>query len=182
MERKMLTIGQTFPEFNVTGVTSNEMSGFKQFDNHSANGKWQVFFFWPKDFTFICPTEIEEFGALNEKFNQLNTQLYGVSTDSEFVHMAWRKSHPGLSNLPFPMLSDIKRDLSATLGILHPEAGVCLRATYIVDPEGVIRHVSVNDLSVGRNPAEILRILEGLQNGGLMPCNWQPGQAPLKVA
>ena len=178
----MLTIGQPFPDFNLTGVTSNEMSGFKKFSNANANGKWQVFFFWPKDFTFICPTEIEEFGALNGKFTALNTQVYGISTDSEFVHMAWRKSHPGLSNLPFPMLADIKRDLSIALGILHSEEGVCLRATYIVDPEGVIRHVSVNDLSVGRNPAEVLRILEGLQNGGLMPCNWHPGQEPLKVA
>ena len=178
----MLTIGDRFPEFNLVGVTSNEMTDFKSFTNESGKGKWQVFFFWPKDFTFICPTEIEGFASLYDQFTQKNAQLYGVSTDSEFVHLAWRKSHPSLSSLPFPMLSDIKRELSHQLGILHKDAGVCLRATFIVDPEGIIRHVSVNDLSVGRSPEEVLRLLEGYQNGGLMPCNWKPGQSPLKVA
>lgn len=178
----MLTIGDRFPTFDLVGVVSNEMSGFKRFSNDSAKGKWQVFFFWPKDFTFICPTEIEGFAALNQDFNQKNCQLYGCSTDSEFVHLAWRKSHPGLNDLPFPMLADLKRELSQQLGIIHKHEGVCLRATYIVDPEGIIRHVSVNDLSVGRSPEEVLRILEGYQHGGLMPCNWKPGQAPIKIA
>lgn len=178
----MLTIGQKFPAYKLTGVTSNEMSGFKSFDNTQADNRWKVYFFWPKDFTFVCPTEIEGYANLNNRFKELETDLYGVSTDSEFVHMAWRNAHPALGNLPFPMLSDIKRELSQALGVLHAQEGVCLRATYIVDPEGVIRHVSVNDLSVGRNPEETLRILEGLKQGGLMPCNWQPGQDPLKVA
>lgn len=178
----MLTIGDNFPAFKLTGVTSNEMSGFKTISNKTASDKWQVFFFWPKDFTFVCPTEIEAYGQLYSEFKSCGAELYGVSTDSEFVHMAWRKSHPGLSDLPFAMLSDIRRELSENLGILHKTEGVCLRATYIVDPEGVIRHVSVNDLSVGRNPEETLRILQGFLTGGLIPCNWQPGQAPLKVA
>lgn len=178
----MLTIGDRFPAFDLVGVTSNEITGFKNFTQDSAKGKWQVYFFWPKDFTFICPTEIEGFAALYEQFTKKNAQVYGVSTDSEFVHLAWRKSHPGLNALPFPMLSDITRELSQQLGIIHKEEGVCLRATYIVDPENIIRHVSVNDLSVGRSPDEVLRLLEGYQNGGLMPCNWKPGQAPLKVA
>lgn len=178
----MLTIGDRFPSFNLVGVTSNEMSGFQNFNTDSAKGKWQVYFFWPKDFTFICPTEIEGFGVLYDQFTKKNAQVYGVSTDSEFVHLAWRKSHPSLNALPFPMLSDIKRELSQQLGIIHKQEGVCLRATYIVDPEGIIRHVSVNDLSVGRSPDEVLRLLEGYQNGGLMPCNWKPGQEPLKVA
>jgi alkyl hydroperoxide reductase subunit AhpC len=178
----MLTVGDRFPAFNLVGVTSNEMAGFKNFTQESAKGKWQVFFCWPKDFTFICPTEIEAFGEMNPQFEKAKAQVYGLSTDSEFVHLAWRKSHAGLSSLPFPMLSDIRRDLSQELGILHKEAGVCLRATYIVDPQDIIRHVSVNDLSVGRSPEETLRILEGLQNGGLMPCNWRPGQKPLQVA
>ena len=178
----MLTIGDQFPEFKMTGVVSNDMNGFTNYTNESAKGKWQVFFFWPKDFTFICPTEIEAFGELNSEFTTANAQVYGLSTDSEFVHLAWRNNHPGLNSLPFPMLSDIKRELSWELGILDRKEGVCLRATYIVDPEGIIRHVSVNDLSVGRSPDETLRILKGLQNGGLMPCNWKPGQKALDVA
>ena len=178
----MLTIGDKFPDYDLTGVTSNDMSGFKPFTSENDSGKWKVFFFWPKDFTFICPTEIEEFARLNGDFQAEDAIVYGVSTDSEFVHMAWRNSHPGLKALPFPMLSDITRELSWELGVLHREEGVCLRATYVVDPEGVIRHVSVNDLDVGRNPEETLRILKGLKAGGLMPCNWQPGQEPLKVA
>ena len=176
----MLTVGDKFPDYNLTGVTSNDMSGFKTFKLDNSKS-WKVFFFYPKDFTFVCPTELVEFGNLNDKFKSLSTELYGVSTDSEFVHLAWRNSDKTLSDLPYPLLSDIKRELSSELGIIHGEEGVCLRATYIVDSNNIIRHVSVNDLSVGRNPAEILRTLEGLQNGGLIPCNWQPGQEALKV-
>ena len=178
----MLTIGDQFPTYTLTGVTSNEMNGFQKFTNASSKGKWQVYFFWPKDFTFVCPTEIEGFAALYAQFQSKNCDVYGVSTDSEFVHLAWRNDHSGLNSLPFPMLSDITRSLSETLGILHKTEGVCLRATYIVDPEGIIRHVSVNDLSVGRSPEETLRLVEGYIDGGLMPCNWKPGQPPLKVA
>ncbi len=177
----MLTIGDKFPTYDLVGVTTNEMSGFKNFSNNDDHDSWKVYFFWPKDFTFICPTEIESFGGLSSKFHQLKTRIYGVSTDSEFVHLAWRNAHKGLNDLPFPMLSDIKRELSAELGILHKEEGVCLRATYVVDPKQIIRHVSVNDLSVGRCPEEVLRILEGLQNGGLMPCNWRPGQKAIEL-
>ncbi len=178
----MLTVGQSFPAYELTGVTSNDMSGFKEFSSQNVKGKWAVYFFWPKDFTFVCPTEITGFADLYSDFQRLNTHVFGISTDSEFAHLAWRKDNPGLNNLPFPMLSDIRRNLSESLGILHEQAGVCLRATYIVDPENIIRHVSVNDLSVGRNPQEILRILEGFQNGGLMPCNWHPGQPAIKIA
>ena len=178
----MLTIGDKFPDYDLTGVTTNEMSGFKNFTSKTDEGKWKVYFFWPKDFTFVCPTEIEEFARLMPEFKAADATVYGLSTDSEFVHMAWRKAHPGLNNLPFPMLSDITRELSWELGVLHRDEGVCLRATYVVDPEGVIRHVSVNDLNVGRNPEETLRILKGFQDGGLMPCNWRPGQEALKIS
>lgn len=178
----MITIGERFPDFNLKGVTSNDMKGFKAFTNASAKGKWSVFFFWPKDFTFVCPTEIEGFAALTSEFEAADTQVYGLSTDSEFVHLAWRQTHSGLQNLPFPMLSDIRRELSQALGILHKDEGVCLRATYIVDPEGIIRHISINDLNVGRSPEEILRLVKAFQQGGLMPCSWKPGQRPLQVA
>jgi alkyl hydroperoxide reductase subunit AhpC len=179
----MLTIGQNFPQYSLKGVVSNSLtSAFKNFDNKANEGHWKVYFFWPKDFTFVCPTEIIAFGELNSKFAERNTDLYGISTDSEFVHLAWRTQHPGLANLPFPMLSDLNRKLSEELGILHPEEGVCYRATYIVDPEGIIRFVSVYDLSVGRNPEEVLRTLDGLQSGELTPCNWKIGEPVIKVA
>ena len=179
----MLTIGDRFPTFNLTAVVSTDIeNAFTPITAETDSGKWKIFFYYPKDFTFICPTEIVEFNNLNGEFNDRNTQVYGVSTDSDFVHLAWRKDHSELQNLHFPLISDIKKEMSSALGILDRNEGVCLRATFIVDPEGIIRHVSVNDLSVGRNPAEILRTLDALQNGGLCACNWQQGDEPLKVA
>ena len=178
----MLTVGQKFPTFEVTAtVAIDPHKAFKTITENSYSGKWKVYFFWPKDFTFVCPTEIAAFGELNKEFEGRGAQVLGGSTDSEFVHLAWRESHPALKNLPFPMLSDIKHDLSKALGILEGKAGVCLRATFIVDPEDTIRFVSVNDLSVGRNPHEVLRVLDALQNGGLTPCNWQKGEATIQV-
>src|SRR5687767_1405279 len=179
----MLGIGQKFPEFSLTGVVSNDMDkAFKPLDSHSFEGKWKVVFFWPKDFTFVCPTEIAAFGKLQREFADRDTQILGVSTDSEFVHLAWRNSHPDLKELPFPMIADIKRELSQTLGILDKHEGVALRATFVVDPQGVIRFVAVNDLSVGRNPAEVLRVVDALQTDELCPCNWQKGDQTLTAA
>jgi lipoyl-dependent peroxiredoxin subunit C len=179
----MLTIGDRVPAFNLQAVVSTEQDeAFTSIDNSSNDGKWKVIFFWPKDFTFVCPTEIAAFGKLNTEFNDRDAVIYGVSTDSEFVHLAWRRSHPDLKALPFPMLSDIKRELSQGFGVLDKQAGVALRATFIVDPEGVIRFVSVNDMSVGRNPEEVLRVLDALQTDELCPCNWQKGDEFLKAA
>ena len=144
----------------------------------SHPGKWRVVFFWPMDFTFVCPTEIAAFGKKNRDFQDRDAEVLGVSTDTHFVHLAWRNSHADLKDLPIAMLADTKRELSSALGILHAD-GVPLRATFIVDPEGIIRHVSVNDLSVGRNVEETLRILVALQTDELTPCNWTPGQATL---
>src|SRR5450755_517985 len=182
-DRVMLSIGQKFPAYSLTGVVSNDLAkGFVPFTNDSFTGKWQVVFFWPKDFTFVCPTEIAAFGRLDKEFKARDAQLLGVSIDSEFVHLAWRKDKEELRNLPFPMLSDIKRELSSALGVLDPEAGVAQRATFIVDPQGVIRFVYVTDLNVGRSPDEVLRVLDALQTDELCPCNWQPGEATLKAA
>jgi alkyl hydroperoxide reductase subunit AhpC len=179
----MLTVGHKFPEFKLTGVVSSDASSaFKEITNTTYKGKWLVVFAWPKDFTFVCPTEIATFGQMSKEFENRGAQVLGMSTDSDYVHLNWRMSHKDLNNLPFPMLSDIKHELSHALGILHEQAGVCLRATFIVDPEGVIRHVSVNDLKVGRNVAEVLRTLDGLQHGGLIQCGWNKGDAPLKAA
>jgi alkyl hydroperoxide reductase subunit AhpC len=179
----MLTVGDRIPAFNLQAVVSTEQDkAFTRIDNQSNAGKWKVIFFWPKDFTFVCPTEIAAFGKLNGDFNDRDAVIYGVSTDSEFVHLAWRRTHPDLKDLPFPMLADIKRELSQAFGILDKQEGVALRATFIVDPEGVIRFVSVNDLSVGRNPQEVLRVLDALQTDELCPCNWQKGEEFLKAA
>ena len=130
----------------------------------------------------MCPTEIAAFGKLNREFNDRDAVVYGVSTDSEFVHLAWRKDKEELNNLPFPMLSDIKRELTTALGVLDAEAGVAQRATYIVDPEGIIRFAYVTDLNVGRNPEEVLRVLDALQTDELCPCNWKKGEDTLKAA
>jgi peroxiredoxin (alkyl hydroperoxide reductase subunit C) len=182
-EIHMLGIGDKFPAYALTGVVSNDPNkAFEQFKSSDQAGKWQVVFFWPKDFTFVCPTEIAAFGKLNREFSDRGAQLFGVSVDSEYVHLAWRKDKEELRNLPFPMLSDIKRELSSALGILDKEAGVAQRATFVVDPEGVIRFVYVTDLSVGRNPQEVLRVLDALQTDELCPCNWQKGQDTLKAA
>ncbi|MDZ4737791.1 MAG: peroxiredoxin [Rhodospirillaceae bacterium] len=179
----MLTIGQKFPEFSMKAVNSTDpKTAFSDVDHTSDKGKWKIFFFWPKDFTFVCPTEIAAFGKLNDDFKDRDAVVYGVSTDSEFVHLAWRQNHEDLKDLPFAMLADIKRELSSELGIIDQREGVCLRATFIVDPEGVIRFVSVNDLSVGRNPNEVLRVLDALQTDELCPCNWQKGEEVLKAA
>lgn len=182
----MLTVGDRFPDFKLkavtTGTPKSPDEAFTEVASDSYPGKWRVVFFWPKDFTFVCPTEIAAFGRLEEDFDDRDAQLLGVSTDSEFVHLAWRRDHEDLRDLPFPMVSDIKRELSQELGILDKEEGVALRATFIVDPDGIIRFVSVNDLNVGRNPHEVLRVLDALQTDELCPCNWQKGEDVLKAA
>jgi peroxiredoxin (alkyl hydroperoxide reductase subunit C) len=179
----MLTVGDRFPAFRLQGVFTNDLSNaFRELDETSFPGKWKVFFFYPKDFTFVCPTEIAGFGRLQEEFADRDTQVIGGSTDSEFVHLAWRKDHADLRALPFPLVSDITRELSEALGILDPREKVCRRATFVVDPEGVIRYASMHDDSVGRNPEEILRVLDALQTGELCPCNWKRGEETLAVA
>ena len=135
------------------------------------------------DFTFVCPTEIAEFGRRERDFDDRDAQVLGVSTDTALRAPGLaQRQHPDLQDLPFPMLADTKRELAGALGILHKQDGVALRATFIVDPDGIIRHVSVNDLSVGRNVDEVLRVLDALQTDELCPCNWQKGQPTLEAA
>jgi peroxiredoxin (alkyl hydroperoxide reductase subunit C) len=178
----MLGVGEQFPAFSLSATVSiDKGKAFQPITGQDYPGKWKVYFFWPKDFTFVCPTEIAAFGKLNHEFQDRDAQVLGGSTDSEFVHLAWRQNHADLKDLPFPMLADIKRELCAALGILDPKEGVAQRATFVVDPENIIRFVSVNDLSVGRNPQEVLRVLDALQTDELCPCNWQKGDAVLKV-
>ena len=178
----MLTVGDKLPQFSVKATVSEELdTAFTTVSNDTYAGKWLVLFFWPKDFTFVCPTEIAEFGKKNGDFADRDAQVLGASVDSEFVHLAWRKDHKDLRGLPFPMLADIRKDLSAALGVLDAE-GVAKRATFIVDPQGVIRFASVTDMNVGRNVNEVLRVLDALQTDELCPCNWQRGEETLKAA
>lgn len=179
----MLGVGDKFPKFNVKATVSTDIkTAFQDVSNETYKGKWLVVFFWPKDFTFVCPTEIAAFGDLNGEFKDRDAQLLGASTDSEFVHLAWRQHKEELNKLTFPMLADIKRELSQELGILDPNEGVAQRATFIVDPEGIIRFTMVTDLNVGRNPKEVLRVLDALQTDELCPCNWNKGEETLKAA
>lgn len=176
----MLGVGEKFPEFSVKAtVSADPKTAFSEIDNSTYEGKWQIFLFYPKDFTFVCPTELKGFGDMDQDFKERDAQILSASTDSEYVHLAWRTHEPDLKNLPYPMLSDIKRELSASLGILDVDEGVSQRATFIVDPEGIIRFIYVTDLSVGRNPKEVLRILDALQTDELCPCNWEKGDKTL---
>jgi peroxiredoxin (alkyl hydroperoxide reductase subunit C) len=178
----MLGVGQKFPPFSLTGTVSTDKNkAFETITDESYPGKWKVYFFWPKDFTFVCPTEIAAFGRLHREFQDRDTQVIGGSTDSEFVHLAWRQHNDDLRNIPFPMIADIKRELCQQLGILDPNAGVAQRATFVVDPDNIIRFVAVTDLSVGRNTDEVLRVLDALQTDELCPCNWKAGEATLTV-
>ncbi|MDR3448479.1 MAG: peroxiredoxin [Alphaproteobacteria bacterium] len=179
----MLSVGQKLPEFKLKATIDLDIEkAFSDISNSSYKGKWLVLFAWPKDFTFVCPTEIAEFGKLNGEFKDRDAQVLGLSTDSEFVHLAWRQNHKDLKDLPFPMLADIKRELTSALGILDPQEGVAQRATFIIDPQGIIRFVMVTDLSVGRNVKEVVRVLDALQSDELCPCNWQKGQPTLDPA
>lgn len=179
----MLGVGQKFPEFAMKATVSNDIANaFVDVTNETYKDKWLVVFFWPKDFTFVCPTEIAEFGKLTKEFADRDAQVLGASVDSEFVHLAWRQHKEELNALPFPMLADVKRELSNALGIIDPAEGVSQRATYVVDPQGIVRFVMVTDLSVGRNVKEVLRVLDALQTDELCPCNWNKGDEVIKVA
>lgn len=186
MEIKMLTIGDKFPSFKLKAVKAGPYpespnDAFIEISNETNQGKWQVIFFYPKDFTFVCPTEIAAFAALNEDFSDRDTSLMTASTDSEFVHLAWKRDNEELANLAIPMLSDIGGKLSQELGILNNEEPVANRATFIIDPDGIIRFVSVTDLNVGRNPDEVLRVLDALQTDELCPCNWKKGEETINI-
>ena len=173
----MLCVGDTLPDFSVTGVrpgfNNHEEKGESAFETitpGSFPGKWKVSFFYPKDFTFVCPTEIAEFGRLAKEFAERDAIVLGGSTDNEFCKLAWRRDHSELKSHPAWQFADTNGSLVDGLGVRAPQ-GVAFRATYVVDPHNVIQHVSVNSLSVGRNPAETLRILDALQTDELCPCN-----------
>jgi len=180
-------VGEKFPEFNLKAVDGKPFDDinidnvFVDVNNDTYAGKWAVYLFYPKDFTFVCPTEIKVFADLDEEFQDREAQLITGSTDSEFVHWAWRKHQPELRDLPIPMIADVKRELTGALGILDANEGVAQRAVFIVDPDGIVRFSMVTDLSVGRNPKEVLRVLDALQTDELCPCNWSKGDAVIDL-
>ena len=180
----MISLGDKFPEFKKVAVVStdkgNEFADISSAD-HKENDQWLVMFWYPKDFTFVCPTELAEFNNNFSEFRDRDTQLIGASTDSEFVHLAWRKDHEDLKGLRYPLLADTSKSLAEDLGILESEEKIAYRVTLIADPDGVIRWISANDLSVGRNVKEVLRVLDALQTDELCPCNWEKGQETLQV-
>ena len=177
----MLSVGDKFPEFEKQAVVSLEPG--KEFKTLTSgdlkNGRWTVFFWWPMDFTFVCPTEITSFNDHFDEFEKRNVNLIGASIDSEYVHLAWRNDHPGLKMLKFPMLADTSKSLSEDLGILEKVNKIAYRVTFIIDPEGTIQHVSANGLNVGRNVNETIRLVDAFQTGELTPCGWVPGEATL---
>ncbi len=175
----MLTVGQTFPEFKVKACINNEKTGFVDMQNGTHKDKWVVYFFYPKDFTFICPTELVEFAKKSKEFKDRDAVLVAGSTDNEFSHQAWRKAHPDLQNLPYAMIAAQK--LAFDLGIVCPSENACLRATFIVDPHNIIQWSAAYPLSVGRSVPETLRVLDAIQSDELCPCNWEKGKETLKV-
>ena len=185
----LLSIGSQFPEYDLTAVIGGDLSKvdakqpddyFTRVTNKDDEGKWRIIFFRPKDFTFVCPTEIAAFGKLNEDFEDRDAKVIGVSVDNEFVHFQWRAQHEDLKKLPFPMVSDLKRELTAAAGVLNAD-GVADRATFIVDPNNEIQFVSVTAGSVGRNVDEVLRVLDALQSDELCACNWKKGDPTLNA-
>ena len=174
----MLTVGDTLPNFKVVGVKpgfnrheENGRTAFETITEQSFPGKWKVIYFYPKDFTFVCPTEIVAFAKLNQDFADRDAVVLGGSTDNEFSKLAWRREHKDLTGLKSWQFADTTGSLVDQLGVRDEQEGVALRATFVVDPDNVIQHVSVNNLNVGRNPEEVLRILDGLQTDELCPCN-----------
>lgn len=184
----MLGIGDTLPEFSVIGVKpkfmkheENGVSAFEEITQASFEGKWKVIFFYPKDFTFVCPTEIVEYAKLNKEFADRDAVVLGGSTDNEHCKLAWRREHKDLANLDQWSFADTNGSLVDGFGVRDFEAGVALRATYIIDPQGVIQHVTVNGLNVGRNPKETLRVLDALQTDELCACNRPVGGETLDL-
>lgn len=176
-----IRVGQEAPDFAATAVVDQEFQTIKLSEYRGK--KYVVLFFYPLDFTFVCPTEITAFSDRYEEFSKLNTEVLGVSVDSEFSHLAWiqtdRKSG-GVGDLNYPLVSDIKKEISAAYNVLDPEAGIALRGLFIIDKEGVIQHATINNLAFGRNVEEALRTLQAIQYvqshpDEVCPAGWTPG-------
>ncbi len=172
-------VGDPAPGFKLDAwVSTTQGKEFRQVSLDEFRGKWVVLFFYPMDFTFVCPTEIKGFNEALAGFEQLNTVVLGASTDSKYSHLAWVQ-RGDLGNLRYPLLSDIKKEVATKYGCLDEKDGVALRALFIIDPEGVLQYQVVHNLDVGRSIEETMRVLEALQTGSLCPLGWKPGQKTL---
>ena len=169
----MSMVTRRAPVFELEGVVNGQ---FTKVNLEDYRGRWLVVFFYPLDFTFVCPTEILEFSKRVREFDALQGQVLSVSVDSKYAHLAWQKEIGGIS---YPMLSDMTKRVSQQYGVLLPEEGVSLRGLFIIDPEGIVRYELVHDLSVGRSVGETLRVLKALQTGEMCPIDWQPGEETL---
>ena len=185
----MIGVGETLPDFKVVGVKPRFMrheekgeSAFETLTKASFPGKWKVIFFYPKDFTFVCPTEIAEFGRLSSEFSDRDAVVLGGSTDNEHSKLGWRREHSDLDRLAIWNFADSSGKFARALGVLNEDEGVATRATFVVDPDNTIQHVYVTNLNVGRNPADTLRVLDALQTDELCPCNRAVGGDTLKAA
>ena len=175
-----LRVGQTAPDFTATAVIDQEFKTIKLSD---YRGKYTVLFFYPLDFTFVCPTEITAFSDRHSEFKALNTEILGVSVDSQFSHLAWiqsdRKSG-GIGDLNYPLVADLKKTICEAYNVLDPNEGIALRGLFIIDKDGVIQHSTINNLSFGRSVDETLRTLQAIQHvqthpDEVCPAGWQPG-------
>lgn len=167
----MVQVLQKAPDFKATAVVGK--GDFKEISLQDYKGKWVVLFFYPLDFTFVCPTEIQEFSKRHEEFKNLNAQVIGASVDSEFSHKAW--INDGLGELNYPLLSDFNKEISRKYGALLEDKGFSTRATFIIDPEGVIQYANYHSPDVGRSVSETLRVLQACQTGERCPAEWKPG-------
>lgn len=169
----MIQVGQLAPDFEMEGVVGSD---FKTKGLYDYRGKWLVLFFWPLDFTFICPTEVTAFSKRINEFKEIGAEILGVSIDSKFTHLAWTEQ---IGKINYPMLSDITKAVSREYGVLIEDQGIALRGLFIIDPEGVLRYQVVHDLSIGRNVDEVLRVIKALQTGELCPIDWEDGAPTL---
>jgi len=169
----MIQVGQPAPQFQAEAVSGDQFVNVKLSD---YRGKWVVLFFWPLDFTFVCPTEVTAFSKRLSEFNALGAEVLGASIDSKFTHLAWKEK---IGEIRYPMLSDITKEISSLYEVLREEEGISLRGLFIIDPDGVVRYQVVHDLSVGRNVGEVLRVLKALQTGELCPIDWEEGMETL---
>ncbi len=178
----VLQVGQPAPEFSAPAWDPSQPDNMAHHISLEDNkGKWTLLFFYPLDFTFVCPTELIHLGKLKDEFEKLNCQIVAASTDSVFSHQAWAKADERIGKLGFPILSDMSQDVAFDYGVLH-EDGMALRGAFLIDPEGILQSMTVNNLNVGRNPDELLRTLKAFQTGDLCPVNWDEGDKTLGKA
>ena len=170
-----LKVGQPAPEFKANAYVNGQ---FKEVDLKNFKGKWVCLFFYPLDFTFVCPTEIRSFGQKEAEFKELGCEVIGCSTDSEYSHKAWFERD--LKDVKYPVLADTAHTISRDYGVLMEDKGIALRGTFLIDPNGVLQWTTVNALGVGRNVDEVIRTLQALKTGELCPSDWKPGKPTLK--